>query len=80
MGFLFIDNDDTELFEDCLEELLKTHTFCLQKQGKPGLYSGATCAKSDQGKTTYGGNIITNRFYGEHTELFLMVLLIDRYF
>ena len=60
--FYLLINDDTELFEDCLEELLKTHTFCLQKQGKPGLYSGATCAKSDQGKTTYGGNIITNRF------------------
>lgn len=60
--FYLLLNDDTDLFEDCLEELLKTHLFCLQKQGKPGLYSGATCAKSNQNKTTYGGNIITNRF------------------
>lgn len=63
--FYLLLNDDTDLFEDCLEELLKTHLFCLQKQGKSGLYSGATCAKSNHSKTTYGGNIITNRFLGK---------------
>ena len=62
--FYLLINDDTDLFDECLEELMDTHSYCFQKNGKSGIYSGATCAKSNNKKTTYGGNVITNRFLG----------------
>lgn len=62
--FYLLLNDDTDLFNGCIKELLETHLYCVQKNGKPGIYSGVTCAKSNENKTTYGGNVITNRFLG----------------
>lgn len=46
-------NDDTILFQDCLERLLATHDELLASSGRGGLVVGSTC--NDDGRVSYGG-------------------------
>lgn len=63
-SFYLLVNDDTDIFGDCINELIETHNYCISKYHKAGIYSGVTCAKSDMNITTYGGNVRTNKFWG----------------
>ena len=52
-AFLLL-NDDVVLFDDFLDNLVKTEEYSLLKHQKAGIYSGATI-DSRSNKTTYGG-------------------------
>lgn len=60
--FYLLLNDDTVVFEELFNELLKTHEFSLKEFGKEGLYSGITCEPGNKEIITYGGDIWTNKF------------------
>lgn len=68
-NFYLLLNDDTDLLDNTFEELLKTHTYCIHKHGKGGIYSGITSAKSNHEKMTYGGDVWTNRFLAKSRRL-----------
>lgn len=57
-------NDDTIMFQSCIQELMNTHLFCKRHYNRVGIYSGLTCATSNLNSITYGGRIITNSFLG----------------
>lgn len=63
-------NDDTDVLDDCFEELFKTETFCIENYGMCGIYSGATCAKNDYNQQTYGGAIYHSKFFGHPQDVF----------
>jgi len=46
-------NDDTTLYQDCLEHLLATHDALLASTGQGGLVVGSTC--NEEGQVSYGG-------------------------
>lgn len=46
-------NDDTDLFPECLTQLLATHDTLIVQYGRGGIIVGSTC--NDQGKLSYGG-------------------------
>ncbi len=52
-------NDDVELYPDFFLNLLEAEAYSLNKNGKSGIYSGATVEKTND-KTTYGGSRISN--------------------
>ena len=62
--FYFLYNDDTRLFPDGLEKLFCTHSFCLARYGRPGMYSGLTCSFNDSSEITYGGEVLTGGLSG----------------
>lgn len=55
-------NDDTYMISNSFNELFSTHTYCLEKFLKAGIYSGITCSKADPPVMTYGGSIWINKF------------------
>ncbi|WBU88809.1 glycosyltransferase family 2 protein [Cellulophaga omnivescoria] len=61
-------NDDTKPYVNFLEELFKTHNYCLTKYGKGGVYVGATLDE-ETNVMTYGGSVFTNKFKGRYTKL-----------
>lgn len=66
--FLWLVNDDTALYENSLSILLNTHSYCLSKYKKAGIYSG--CTKDPKtGSLTYGGKILFKR---DHIKGFLL--------
>lgn len=60
-AFLLL-NDDVVLFEDFLDNLLKTDEFSFNKNGRKGIYSGATIDNRTN-KITYGGEKITTNHF-----------------
>lgn len=59
-AFLLL-NDDTNVFENLFDQLLKTHRHSLETYGKGGVYIGSTKDPRTD-KISYGGSNITNRF------------------
>lgn len=57
-------NDDTVIYQSCIQELMNTHHFCKRQYNRDGIYSGLTCASSNPDSITYGGRIITNSLLG----------------
>ncbi len=55
--FYLLLNDDTDVLPDCLEQLMLTHRYSLEKLGKEGIYSGITCSRGNRDEVTYGGYI-----------------------
>ena len=55
-------NDDTDILEDCFDELFKTEDFSKRNYGQEAIVSGICCAKDDPTKLTYGGDVWVNRF------------------
>lgn len=53
--FYLLQNDDTDVFPDCLGQLMLTHDYSLEHFGKPGIYSGITCSSTNREEITYGG-------------------------
>ena len=53
--FYLLMNDDTDVLPDCLEQLMLTHRYSLEKLGKEGICSGITCARGKRDEITYGG-------------------------
>lgn len=64
--FYLLINDDTDIFDTCIQELMDTHYYCIETYRKAGIYSGVTCSKADHSITTYGGDIFTSRFLGRY--------------
>jgi len=62
--FYLLLNDDTFMEPDCIDKLMQTHHYCIGKYGKPGIYSGITCAPDDRNTITYGGYVWRNYFLG----------------
>ncbi len=54
-------NDDTFVFENLFLELLKIDEYSRKKYNMSGIYCGSTC-NIEGDMTTYGGNILLNRF------------------
>ena len=54
-------NDDTIVFENCFEELLRTNDYSLHEYKRQGIYSGITCSVNDSNKISYGGSVWVNR-------------------
>ena len=58
--FLWLVNDDTNLYQNSLSVLLKTHEFSLNKYKRAGIYTG--CTKSPTtGELTYGAKKLRNK-------------------
>lgn len=66
--FYLLLNDDTDIMENAIDELLKTHEYCIANYGRDGIYSGITCSKTDD-SVSYGGTIFTNRFLAKTRQL-----------
>lgn len=62
--FYLLVNDDTFIYEDGFEQLIKCHEFSIGKYGKSGIYSGITCDVVEKERITYGGYVWTNYFLG----------------
>lgn len=60
-GYLLL-NDDTNVTNDILDEIIKVHQQTTKIYGAEGIYVGST-KDSTKGKISYGGSIITNRFF-----------------
>lgn len=60
--FLWLVNDDTELYSQSLSILLSTHEYSLKNYGKPGVYTGAV-QDPQTGELTYGAKVLYNRKY-----------------
>ena len=57
--FLWLVNDDTFIYDNCLALLLEAHKYSVDKYGKGGIYSG--CTKDPKtGMLTYGGKKLRN--------------------
>ena len=67
-GFLLL-NDDTFIFEGCLQEIINTHKWCIEKYKKEGIYSGVTCSPNNKEETTYSGKKYTNKLLGHANRL-----------
>lgn len=52
--FYLLLNDDTTIYNDTIDELIKADMFSKEKIGKQGIYVGSTCSPNDK-KFTYGG-------------------------
>lgn len=57
-------NDDTDIFPNCIVELINTETFSTVKYNAPALVSGITLSKTEPYHLTYGGSIYLNKFLG----------------
>lgn len=64
LDFYLLLNDDTDIFLDSLTLLMQTHEYCMKHYNRCGIYSGATCAKSNRELCTYGGDVWVNKFTG----------------
>ena len=62
-------NDDTILMENVFDELMDTHSYCLNKYHQEGIYSGIICAPNNPQKITYGGDIFISKFTGSRRRL-----------
>ena len=62
-------NDDTDILEGCFDELFNAESFSKENYGQEAVVSGICCAKDDQTKMTYGGNVWTNQFLGKSRRL-----------
>ena len=62
--FYLLLNDDTDIFPESFSLLMQTHQYSMEHYGMGGLYTGATCAKDDNTRCTYGGNVWINRMKG----------------
>lgn len=60
--FYLLLNDDTDIFTDSFSLLMQTHEYSMAHYGRCGIYSGATCAKSNRELCTYGGDVWVSRF------------------
>lgn len=59
-------NDDTVLYDNVFEELLKADEDGYKQKGRHGLSSGITCQPNSKKETTYGGFIFTGKAKGRH--------------
>lgn len=58
--YFWLINDDTSIYPDCLNWLLKADEYCIAKYGKHGIYTG--CTKSPlTGELTYGAKMLQNK-------------------
>lgn len=63
--FFFLVNDDAFPFENCFEEILKTHKYSIEQTGKAGLYSGICYSTNEPKHLTYSGCVWVNRTTGQ---------------
>lgn len=63
-NFYLLLNDDTDIFQDSLALLIKTHEYSLAHYNRCGIYTGATCAKFNRELCTYGGDVWVSKFKG----------------
>lgn len=54
-------NDDTEVYENLFEELMRTHEYCVNTYTRSGIYIGSTLNPKTK-KISYGGSVLTNSF------------------
>lgn len=57
-GYLLL-NDDTELYPQALQELMKAHEYAMSNENAPGIYIGPTEDKIKK-IVTYSGAVVTN--------------------
>lgn len=62
--FYLLLNDDTDIFLESFSLLMQTHQYSIEQYGMGGVYTGATCARNDHSRCTYGGNVWVNRTKG----------------
>lgn len=63
-NFYLLLNDDTDIFQDSLALLIKTHEYSLAHYNRCGIYTGATCANFNRELCTYGGDVWVSKFKG----------------
>ena len=66
--FYLLLNDDTDTYDSFFEELLETHSFCLNTYKQSGIYIGSTIDGITK-KISYGGNVFTNRFLAKYVKV-----------
>lgn len=59
--FYLLLNDDTVVFDNVFLQLMELHNYAMNNYNNGGVYSGICCS-SDGTKTTYGGELWTNKF------------------
>ena len=59
-------NDDTNVYDNVLEELFEADEYGYEETGKHGLSSGITCQPGNPDETTYGGFIFAGKAKGRH--------------
>lgn len=64
IDFYLLLNDDTNMHENAFSLLLQAHEYSITNYGVGGIYTGATCAKEDINKCTYGGAVWVSQFKG----------------
>lgn len=62
-------NDDTDILENCFDELLKTEEYSKVNLGTEALVSGITTSKSEPYTLTYGGVVWKNKFFATKKRL-----------
>lgn len=67
--FFLLLNDDTVLFPHAIEELMATHTWCMEHHGCSGIYSGITCAQGHPETVTYSGDVFESGAKGKWRRL-----------
>lgn len=63
-SFYLLLNDDTNIFPEAFSLLIQTHLYSMEHYRISGVYTGATCAKDDKSRCTYGGDVWINRIKG----------------
>ena len=53
-------NDDTSIYDTCIEKLIENAEACYEKHGRYGIVIGSTCSHESQ-KLTYGGRKLIKR-------------------
>ena len=61
-------NDDTDVNNTLFEELVKTHTYCINTYQQGGLYIGSTIDELTQ-NLSYGGYVFTNKFLAKYKKV-----------
>ena len=59
--FFLLLNDDTNVFENCFDELFNANDYSIREYNKMGIYSGITCFVSNPNRISYGGSVWVNR-------------------
>lgn len=67
-GFLLL-NDDTLVFSNIFDEIINTHSYCIDTFNKSGIYIGSTLSNTSSNEITYGGSIINNYWKQSTTRL-----------
>ena len=61
-------NDDTETYITLFQELMSTHSYCMETYGQGGIYVGSTL-DGITNKISYGGSVFTNKFLARYIRI-----------